>query len=296
MKRILVTGASGFIGRHCLPLLAERGYEIHAVSRAPSRDMRARWHQTDLLAATPEPLLREIRPTHLLHLAWTAVPGKFWTDPDNARWLEASVALARAFIAHGGRRLVVAGTCAEYDWSSGQCVEDRTALAATTPYASAKHQLHAELTALAAQRGVSLSWGRVFWLFGPYDHPERLVPSAVLAMKAGKPFSCLTPELVRDFLHVEDVARAFVALLESDRAGTVNVASGRGTSVGAIVSHIAGLLHTPELVRMGTGLARAEAPTVVGDTERLRATGWTPRRDLMTGLADTVAWWRSAPA
>ena len=296
MKRVLVTGASGFIGRHCLPLLVERGYEIHAVSRTPPTVACARWHQVNLLADAPEPLLRDIRPTHLLHLAWTAVPGKFWTDPDNARWLKASLALARAFAEAGGRRLVCAGSCAEYDWNAGQCIEDRTALAPTTPYASAKHELHAALTTLAAQPGISLAWARVFWLFGPHEHPQRLVPSAVLAMKAGKPFSCLTPELVRDFLHVEDVASGFVALLESDQGGAVNVASGQGTSIGAIVSQISALLHTQDLVRMGAGPARGDAPTVVGDSKRLRATGWKPRHDLASGLADTVHWWQSVPA
>jgi nucleoside-diphosphate-sugar epimerase len=297
MKRVLVTGAGGFIGRHCLPLLAGRGYQVHGVSRSPrASGAAAHWHQADLLSGEAEAVLREIRPTHLLHLAWTAVPGKFWTDPENALWCAQSLALARSFIARGGQRMVCAGTCAEYDWSGGRCVEEETALAPATPYATAKHELRGALADLATANGVPLAWGRVFWLFGPHEHPDRLVPSAVRALRNGQPFECLGPQLVRDFLYVEDVASAFVALLDSPQAGPVNIASGDGVSIGALVSRIASLLGVPHLVRTAKAPERQQAAVVIGDPQRLRATGWQPRRDLDAGLAETVRWWNAPPA
>jgi nucleoside-diphosphate-sugar epimerase len=130
---VLVTGATGFVGRQALAPLAARGYEVHAVGR----------REVDLLDpdATTR-LVEELRPTHLLHFAWYAEPGAFWQSPENERWLAAGVHLLEAFAASGGTRAAVAGTCAEYDWSgSGILSEQSTPLAPRTAYGEAKNAL-----------------------------------------------------------------------------------------------------------------------------------------------------------
>src|SRR3954452_23524389 len=131
--RVLVTGATGFIGHHLPELLSSRGFEVATVSRAGGVDL--------LEPGAPERVVAEVQPTHLLHLAWYAEPGKYWTSPENVRWVEASLALLRAFAAGGGRRAVLAGTCAEYDWAHGFCSEGVTPLAPWTLYGPSKHAL-----------------------------------------------------------------------------------------------------------------------------------------------------------
>src|SRR3954470_9971295 len=114
--RVLLTGASGFIGRASIGPLVSRGFEVHAVSAREPRDPdpRATWHRHDLLApGGPQRIVDLVRPTHVLHFAWYAVPGKYWTAPENADWVAAGLALARAFEKAGGQRFVGAGTCAE---------------------------------------------------------------------------------------------------------------------------------------------------------------------------------------
>ena len=112
MSRILLTGATGFIGRHVLPRL--KG-EVHAVTtRPPPAGDSVRWHRADLLSSAE--IVAEVRPEVLVHLAWYVEPGRYWTAPENIQWVEASLALLRAFAGAGGRRAVVAGTSAEYDW------------------------------------------------------------------------------------------------------------------------------------------------------------------------------------
>src|SRR6266566_6416242 len=110
MSRVLLTGATGFIGTHAINALLLRGHEVHAVARrAQPRREGVAWHVADLLKPeTPERLVRQARASHLLHLAWYAVPGAFWNAPENERWLDATLRLLRAFGEAGGRRAVMA--------------------------------------------------------------------------------------------------------------------------------------------------------------------------------------------
>src|SRR5258706_1738280 len=117
MKRVLVTGARGFIGRRTLPLLSTHGFEVHAVTSREivPGDPKVTWHRADLLDGRQiDSLIATIAPTHLLHLAWIATPGSYQTSAENLRWLEAGIHLTRSFSITGGKRLVAAGSCAEY--------------------------------------------------------------------------------------------------------------------------------------------------------------------------------------
>jgi hypothetical protein len=203
MKKVLVTGATGFVGSKALPLLANRFDEVHAVSRrAEGEAGGVRWRRADLLDERESAALIEtVRPTHLLHLAWFVEPGTFWTSDENSRWVEASTALARRFADCGGQRLVAAGTCAEYDWmAGGVCSERRTPLAPSSAYGAAKHALHAELEQIAGKGGLAVGWGRIFFLFGPGEHPDRLVSSVIRRLLSGERAPTTEGSQVRDFL------------------------------------------------------------------------------------------------
>ena len=223
MKRVLVTGATGFVGRHTLSNLIGRGFEVFAVSSRPETEQidGVQWLRADLLNADrAESVVAETRPSHLLHLAWhPSVPGKFWNAPENFSWVQASIDLLDAFVRHGGRRVVSAGTCAEYDWNYGLCVENRTPLNPRTPYGVCKHGLQAWQSALCEQAGVSSAWGRPFLMYGPFEHPGRLVASVINALLTGRPALCSAGTQIRDLMHIQDVADAFAALLDCDVDG-----------------------------------------------------------------------------
>ena len=159
------------------------------------------------------------QPTHLLHLAWDARPGLFWTSTENLRWVAASLGLYLAFAASGGRRAVVAGSCAEYDWSHSELDEARTPLVPRTLYGEAKRALHTLLERAAAQSGVELAWGRLFFLYGPHEAEGRLVSDVARALLAGREARCSEGSQQRDFMHVADAGRAFAALVASDVTG-----------------------------------------------------------------------------
>lgn len=294
-KRVLVTGGRGFIGQPCLAALARLGYDVHAVSRqrvASSPDVT--WHAADLLdRAGIAALLGRVRPTDLLHLAWCTEHGAYWTSPDNLHWLAASVELVHAFAAHGGRRLVVAGSCAEYGDKGGLCVAEQTPTDPETLYGTCKHALNLVVRSFAPARGISAAWARLFHLFGPREHPARLVPSIVRPLLAGEPARCSDGRQIRDYLYVDDAASALTALLDSSVIGVVNVASGVPVTLAALAERAASHTSHPELLRIGESPARrADAPILVADVRRLaEEVGWTARIDVDEALDRTVAWW-----
>lgn len=311
MNRVLVTGARGFIGRHTLSPLLEAGMEVHAVSsrggsaqtpaqtRAPfEAPAQVLWHRADLLApGSAEALMAQVRPSHLLHLAWCTRPGAFWTAPENLDWVAGSLALLRAFGESEGRRAVVAGTCAEYAWQRRtHCVEEETPTRPATLYGAAKHGLHVVAQAWARQADVALAWGRIFHLYGPYEHPGRLVGGVARALALGEEALCTHGRQLRDFLYTPELGGAFAALLLSEVAGAVNMASGEPVRVADMVLAIASAAGRPELVRMGALSADPHEPEeLTADVRRLREeVGWSPSLDLREGAERTASWWRDA--
>ncbi|HWM09611.1 MAG TPA: NAD(P)-dependent oxidoreductase [Solirubrobacteraceae bacterium] len=297
MSRVLVTGATGFIGRHALTPLLEAGHEVHAISTRPAAAQAPRgvaWHVADLLA-DQRSVVAEVQPERLLHLAWYAEHGRFWTAIENVEWVEASLALLRAFAAAGGERAVLAGTCAEYDWEvGGGVLREDAPLRPATLYGAAKAGLHQVAAAFAAETGLELAWGRVFFLYGPGEDERRLVGSVASALARGEHAMTGAGAQIRDLLHVADVGAAFAALVDSDVCGAVNVGSGEGRRLREVIEALGAISGRPELLEIGALPARPGDPDrLVADVARLREeVGFVPRIGLERGLEETVAWWR----
>ncbi|HLG55057.1 MAG TPA: NAD(P)-dependent oxidoreductase [Vicinamibacterales bacterium] len=296
MTRVLVTGASGFVGRWSIEPLRERGAEVHAVTGpAEAGHYEHEVHQVDLHdRGAVDALMRQVRPTHLLHFAWIATPGVYLTSLENPRWVQSSLQLVEAFLANGGQRIVLAGSAAEYDWSEGTCSERTTPCRPATLYAACKHAVFEVVERWSAQAGFGFAAGRLFWVYGPGEAPERLVPSMIRASDARTPMTLRHPKQVRDYMHVSDAGSAFAALLASDAQGAVNIASGEGVELGRLGQLVG------DAVGNGLRLERSEesvadpSPIVVADVTRLQSdVAWTVRYRLEDGIRQTVAWWKA---
>lgn len=295
MKKVLLTGPTGFIGRYSINILLSRAFEVHAISREiPNHQQEGLfWYKADLLdIKTVCKLVSEIQPTHMLHFAWYAVPKEYWTSHQNILWVQASLELIHSFVQNGGKRIVMAGSCAEYDWNFGYCSEEFTPLKPATLYGTCKHSLQVILEMYTRQVKISSAWGRIFFLYGPDEHPSRLVSHVISSLLKNKHAECSAGSQLRDFMYVEDVASAFVSLLDSTVEGPINICSGEPVSIRQMVMNIATKLHRENLVQFDTQLI-TEPPLLIGDNRRLtNELKWKPSLDLTTGIDKTIAWWQ----
>ncbi len=273
--RVLLTGASGLIGRQTVRPLEEAGFTVMAASRASGDD----------LLKDPEGVVARARADHLVHLAWADGPDR-WHGAGNLDWVGASLQLLRAFAAAGGRRAVMAGSCAEYDWTGeGRLAED-AALRPATLYGAAKAATGIAALAGGPAMGVSLAWARIFFAYGPGEPEGRLFGDLVRGLAAGREVACTDGLQRRDFLHTEDIGRALALLLASPAEGPVNIGSGRAVAVREMIEAIAGQMGRADLVRLGLRPRPPGDPALIeADAGRLQAeVGFRPRHDMTTGI------------
>jgi nucleoside-diphosphate-sugar epimerase len=294
--RILVTGASGFVGRAAVFALAGRDVDVHAMSRRPSHvPHHGSWHKVDLLdRRAVESAVSKIRPDAVLHLAWYAEHGAFWNAPENLDWVGASLALARASADAGAQRFVGTGTCFEYgDTDGAPCSEADTPVCPADLYSVAKDACRRVIAAFAADSGFSFAWARLFYLYGPGEDERRLVPSLARSLAAGESADCSSGLVERDFMDVRDAGEALAAIALSDVAGPINIATGEATSVATVAETLGALCDRPDLVRIGALPDRPNEPSrVVADVKRLRAeVNFRPDRSLEEGLRDALDYW-----
>jgi nucleoside-diphosphate-sugar epimerase len=278
--RVLVTGGSGFLGRQIVAGLLRQGAEV-AEPAGPRPDLLTAGGRADLLALTA--------PDTLVHAAWVTNPGSYWTSAANLDWIAATLALAKAFRAQGGRRFVMVGSCAEYDWArpTRSAWRESRACRPRTPYGAAKLLAWTALVAFARRSGLSVASARVFVPVGRHEAAGRLLPSLIRAARTGTEIATGPAELTRDFLDVRDAGEAIARLALSDVRGPVNVGARRPVSLGHLVHLVPG---ADRVVRLGGRPAREGEPMwMVPDGRRLRrAIGFVPRFSLDATIADAI--------
>jgi nucleoside-diphosphate-sugar epimerase len=279
MKRVLVTGSSGFIGRYAVREFAKRGYEVIAPG---SREL-------DLLNANQtRDYIERLKPTHLAHFAWYGEHAQIWNSQENLRWAAASKELFDAFVEAGGKNAFFAGSCAEYVWSF-ETLNEKMETAPASVYGTSKQHLGSYVKHVARKKSLSVAWGRIFFVYGPAEKETRFVPSILLPLLRNECAVIRFGNHVRDFLHVEDVARAAAHLLDSSYDGVVNIASGGPVTLAEFGKRLARIAGRELLLEIEYGEPTPENPLILkADVSRLRSTGFTPKYSLDEGLKTLV--------
>lgn len=297
-QRILVTGASGFIGRHALAPLTQSGAEVHAVGRGMSAaGGGVRWHRLDLLDHDARArLIEEVQPDVIVHFAWMTEHGKFWTSPLNLDWVAATLDMVRRAQQCGLSRFVGLGTCFEYErQTTKDCDERKTPMGPDMLYGVAKDGCRRIVEGFATYESLSWAWGRFFLLYGPGETPTRLVPQVAQRLIDGEPAPIGPGTRPRDFMDARDAGAATAALALSRVEGPVNIASGRAASVVEVAETLGQLAGRPDLIKVGALPDRDEPERIVANTDRLtREVGFTDIRPLERGLKEALDWWREA--
>lgn len=245
--RILVTGATGFIGGHILPRILSEGHEVVALARDESKASKKPWYPNvrfvaqDLHAEGFEPEFDHLgSPEALIHLAWSGLP-----DYKNFKHFEqnlpADFKFIKSLVNQGLSQVLVTGTCFEYGMVSG-CLSEEMSARPANPYALAKDTLRKSLQLLQQQNAFVLKWARLFYMYGPGQNPNSLLAQLDRAIDEGDSvFNMSGGEQLRDYLPVEDVALRLVQLLENSHCeGIFNVCRGEPISVRNLVEqHLA---------------------------------------------------------
>jgi nucleoside-diphosphate-sugar epimerase len=297
--KVVLTGATGFVGSHVARRLVQEGCDVYAPVRPGGHRWRldgiaSRLNVFDGEVCDPSfvECVRSIRPELCVHCAWYASAPDYLSSPHNVPFVDATLRMSAALSEAGCKRFVGVGTCFEYDTACGYLSEG-TRIAPKHLYSACKAATWLVLEQLARQSAMSVAWARLFFVYGPLESERRLIPSVVRALLAGQEAKVTAGEQVRDFVHVEDVASAIWAIARSATQGAVNVGSAIPVSVRQVVKSIGASVGQEQLVRIGAlPYPPDDPPFVCADNTRLKACGWTPRYDLEEGISQAVAWWR----
>jgi nucleoside-diphosphate-sugar epimerase len=288
--KIFVTGATGFVGRAFCRMALERGHRVLALCR---NDVTALTGDTEIasgdLQGTPWRQVEQFEADAVVHLAWIATPGVYLTSPENEVWLEQSKTWFQRVQELGIKHIVGMGTCIEYAASTEPLNETLSPLTPTFPYSRAKVALFEWLRDNGRNPSTVWTWLRLFYPYGPGEHPSRISSSLIQQLRTGKCVALRTPHSVKDFVFIDDVASAICEVIGTKMTGAVNVGTGQGISITALATRIAELLHVdPALVQHAAELSDDPTPLVIANTQRLRGIGWSPRNKLDAGLQQLI--------
>ncbi len=295
MKKILVTGAAGFLGSHCLHELLYKNFEIYALDKVKQQypDTKVNWVITDLREpGQVEQMLNNIKPDYLLHLAWKMEAGMKLNSAVNKEWVGISMDLIRKFAEVGGKKIVVSGSCAEYKWGDYMYNEETTPMEPQSVYGRSKHELHQMVSTFCAQNNIDYTWGRIFFMYGPYENEKRLVPYVIHSILNEKKVLTTHGNQTYDYLYVEDVARALVSLIDIDFNGAVNICSGQPIKLKDLIFKIAHHMNGSHLVQLGgVNSNKCHYHNIVGNNSLLKMiTNWEQSISIDKGILQTIQW------
>ncbi|MCL2145207.1 MAG: NAD-dependent epimerase/dehydratase family protein, partial [Endomicrobia bacterium] len=276
-KKVIITGASGLIGKEALEPLQQAGFDIYALT-IDDQDawthgcMDARQRQITRIPCnlfdekTLQNVFKEIKPSYLLNFAW-ATTGDYLTSGINFDFLKAGLNLLKCFSENNGKRAVFAGTCFEYKFKDTS-LKETDEINPQTVYAKCKNYLRELAQLYCEQNGISFGWGRIFYVYGHGENEKRLTSQIIKSIKNRKEVIITNGNLVKDYIYSKDIAGGFVKFLDGDVTGIVNICTGKGITLADYAMTIANKFSRPDLIKI-LNEPTTQPPVIVGDNTRL---------------------------
>lgn len=295
-KKILITGGTGFIGRHVINELLKRKYEIHLIVSTINNHLPTSLyqHKLDLMdIKCLNTFMSDYKFDKLIHLAWYT-GAKCHSSNINIDWTISTLNLLSQFKMNGGQVFLGAGSVSEYDFSYGYLIENKTPLNSPSLYGQSKASIYKIGEIFCKQNFLDFKWARIFNLYGPNEKSSRLMPSVINAMLNNDNVKVSDCVKIQDYLHVFDTASAIVDLLESKVNGAVNICSGIPIKLRVIVEKIAEMTSFKGNILWGAIPTSFDEPFVVGNNQKLvEQVGWKQKISLDEGLKLTIDWWKN---
>jgi nucleoside-diphosphate-sugar epimerase len=269
---ILLTGASGFVGRQVMRALSEQGAQVRLVLREGKQDQLTNRQDIESVVLSPDLFAEDASwwanvcrgVDTVIHVAWYAESGKYLQSAKNLDCLIGTLQMARGAVQAGIRRFIGVGTCFEYELSSG-VLSVESPLQPLTPYAGSKAAVFAALSQCLPQQGLEFAWCRLFYLYGEGEDARRLVPYLRNNLAAGQTVKLTSGQQIRDFLDVREAGQMIVETAMGNQQGPVNICSGIPITVRQLAEQIADEYGRRDLLEFGVRPDNLiDPPCVVG--------------------------------
>lgn len=273
MKKILITGATGFVGSQILKSLSKKDISIRLVVRNHSSEFSKLENidkiiQTENLFTETEDRLDDICSDIdlIIHSAWYAEPGKYIDSPLNIDCLVGTLNLAKSAVNNGVKKFTGIGTCFEYDLNTSETLSISSPLRPTYPYSAAKAAVFSFLTHYLALYNIDFLWMRLFYLYGENEDSRRLIPFLRDKLSSGQPANLTDGYQVRDFLDVREAGEIIAKESLNSTNGPYNVCSGKGITIKELAENIAEEYNAKHLLNFGEYKSKKiEPPYIVGE-------------------------------
>jgi len=292
--RVLITGATGFIGSWTVDACLHRNMKLAALTiPGEERYVLDRWHGEVLplvgtLSSAPWHEIQDFAPEACLHGAWITTPSEYLDSPVNKDFYEWSHAFFTKLIQLRISHIVGIGSCAEYT------LRDMRAPAGSdlgskndALYARYKNQLRIDLGKLSQQSGTQWAWARLFYPYGPGEAPDRLCSAAVRTLLSGDSFKLKCPLAKKDYIFIRDVADGLACILQHGGQGVIDVGTGDSITLKKVMEEIAGQIGCLNRLQLGDDVDRLG--TLQADPGLLQALGWRASVSLQSGLKELIA-------
>lgn len=295
-KKILVTGATGYIGSHVCDELIKKNYDVHATvfSRVFDSSKNLVSHKLNLMdRKAVSSFFEKNKFDIIIHLAWYVGP-KCQISPLNIEWLESSLHLIKTFWENGGKTVLVSGSMSEYDFSYGWCIEDKTPLNSPSLYGQTKAALYQILEKFCKFHDLNLKWARIFNIYGLNEKKTRLIPYIINSMLKNEDVNVSHCNQIQNYMNILDVAKALIMFLESDITGAVNIAANEPVKLKYMIEFCKREIKYNKKINYGAIKPSFEQLFLSGDISRLhKEVGFKQSISLENGLKDTINYWRN---